>query len=244
MSSQERKATLREFYGVFFSPGFTLNDHPALMVVIVLDKCIHSVLTSVGNILQLWYILHSGNSEASLSNWKIPIREVDAQKFWAEREWKTGGRFLIKRSIGMMNVGSAWKLAPRWCYLTVATLCASAVFMTGRHPWIAFGFLHSMTFTLWTKLFMLNVLNVELNHRNVRSQSCPFCRGSLKRVSSRDLWVLTGNIDVVDTVTLAKEDLRRFYLYIDNLPPLMHDTHSLLYDYMIWIGVEEWSSKV
>ncbi|RVW47797.1 hypothetical protein CK203_091757 [Vitis vinifera] len=68
---------------------------------------------------------------------------------------------------------------------------------------------------------------------NVRSQSCPFCRGSLKRVSSRDLWVLTGNIDVVDTVTLAKEDLRRFYLYIDNLPPLMHDTHSLLYDYMI-----------
>ncbi|XP_034677106.1 E3 ubiquitin-protein ligase AIRP2-like [Vitis riparia] len=68
---------------------------------------------------------------------------------------------------------------------------------------------------------------------NVRSQSCPFCRGSLKRVSSRDLWVLTGNIDVVDTVTLAKEDLRCFYLYIDNLPPLMPDTHSLLYDYMI-----------
>ncbi|XP_043723995.1 E3 ubiquitin-protein ligase AIRP2-like isoform X1 [Telopea speciosissima] len=53
---------------------------------------------------------------------------------------------------------------------------------------------------------------------NLRSQSCPFCRGSLKRVNSNDLWVLTGNGDVVDTVTLAKENLRHFYLYIDTLP--------------------------
>ena len=90
-----------------------------------------------------------------------------------------------------------------------------------------------MAFYIMNKPFMLNVLKFELDHRNVRSQSCPFCRGSLKRVRSRDLWVLTSNIDVVDTATLAKEDLRRFYLYIDNLPLLMPDTHSLLYDYMI-----------
>ncbi|XLS78331.1 hypothetical protein HN51_062556 [Arachis hypogaea] len=28
-------------------------------------------------------------------------------------------------------------------------------------------------------------------HVNTRSKSCPFCRESLKRIKSRDLWVLT-----------------------------------------------------
>ncbi|CAL2231030.1 unnamed protein product [Prunus armeniaca] len=68
---------------------------------------------------------------------------------------------------------------------------------------------------------------------NARSQSCPFCRDSLKRVSSRDLWVLTSNSDVIDTVTLAKENLRRFYLYIENLPVVVPATHVVVYDYML-----------
>ncbi|XP_058102113.1 E3 ubiquitin-protein ligase AIRP2-like isoform X2 [Magnolia sinica] len=67
-----------------------------------------------------------------------------------------------------------------------------------------------------------------------RSQSCPFCRGSLKRVDSRDLWVLTCNNDVVDTMTVAKENLRRFYLYLDKLPLIIPDTLFLVYsDYII-----------
>ncbi|URE16492.1 zinc finger, RING-type [Musa troglodytarum] len=41
---------------------------------------------------------------------------------------------------------------------------------------------------------------------NVRSQSCPFCRGSLKRVQSRDLWVLTNRDDVIDTVALEMDN--------------------------------------
>ncbi|CAK9172381.1 unnamed protein product [Ilex paraguariensis] len=53
---------------------------------------------------------------------------------------------------------------------------------------------------------------------NTRSESCPFCRGSLKRVKSRDLWVLTCSEDVLDTNTISKEDLLRFYLYINSLP--------------------------
>ncbi|XP_043706942.1 E3 ubiquitin-protein ligase AIRP2-like [Telopea speciosissima] len=68
---------------------------------------------------------------------------------------------------------------------------------------------------------------------NLRSLSCPFCRGSLARVDSNDLWILTGNGDVVDTVTLAKENLRRFYLYIDHLPLVMPETLFCIYDYMI-----------
>ncbi|KAJ0038645.1 hypothetical protein Pint_23627 [Pistacia integerrima] len=68
---------------------------------------------------------------------------------------------------------------------------------------------------------------------NMRSQSCPFCRGGLKRVSSKDLWVLISNIDVIDTVTIAKENLRCFYLYIENLPHITPETHPYVHDYMI-----------
>ncbi|XP_062110545.1 E3 ubiquitin-protein ligase AIRP2-like [Humulus lupulus] len=69
---------------------------------------------------------------------------------------------------------------------------------------------------------------------NARSESCPFCRGCLKRVSSTDLWVLTGINDVIDAVALAKENLRRFYLYIENLRPFVApDTHVMLFDYML-----------
>ncbi|WOL04416.1 hypothetical protein Cni_G13137 [Canna indica] len=69
---------------------------------------------------------------------------------------------------------------------------------------------------------------------NVRSQSCPFCRGSIKRVRSRDLWVLTNKSDVVDTMTLAMDNLRRFYRYIDSLPLIIPDTLFLVhYDYVV-----------
>lgn len=67
----------------------------------------------------------------------------------------------------------------------------------------------------------------------VRSQSCPFCRGNLKRVSSGDLWILTSKCDVIDTVTLAKENLRRFCLYIEKLPLVVSENTLLLYDYLI-----------
>lgn len=68
---------------------------------------------------------------------------------------------------------------------------------------------------------------------NVRSQSCPFCRGSLKRMSCTDLWVLISNDDVIDTVALAEENIRHFYLYMDNLPFLVPETQAILFDYMI-----------
>ncbi|KAL8161690.1 hypothetical protein V2J09_013179 [Rumex salicifolius] len=68
---------------------------------------------------------------------------------------------------------------------------------------------------------------------NARSRSCPFCRGSLKRVSSKDLWVLTSKIDVVDPITIARENVSRFYLYMDSLPLVTPDPNALLFGYMI-----------
>ncbi|RZB96159.1 E3 ubiquitin-protein ligase AIRP2 isoform B [Glycine soja] len=69
---------------------------------------------------------------------------------------------------------------------------------------------------------------------NTRSESCPFCRGSLRRVNSEDLWVLTCNEDVVDAETVSKEDLLRFYLYIHSLPKDHPDALFLMYyEYLI-----------
>ncbi|CAK9171558.1 unnamed protein product [Ilex paraguariensis] len=64
---------------------------------------------------------------------------------------------------------------------------------------------------------------------SMKSESCPFCRGSLKRVKSGDLWVLTCNEDVVDQETVSREDMLRFYLYINSLPKDIPDAVSLLY---------------
>ncbi|KAJ3678187.1 hypothetical protein LUZ60_001990 [Juncus effusus] len=68
----------------------------------------------------------------------------------------------------------------------------------------------------------------------VRSQSCPFCRGSLKRVKSRDLWVLTSEGDVIDPISLEKENVQHFHSYIDSLPLIIPDNLFLVYyDYLV-----------
>lgn len=69
---------------------------------------------------------------------------------------------------------------------------------------------------------------------NLRSESCPFCRGSIKRVKSADLWVLTCDGDVVDEKTASREDVLRFYLYINSLPKDIPDALFLVYyEYLI-----------
>ncbi|KAB1208588.1 hypothetical protein CJ030_MR7G001011 [Morella rubra] len=62
-----------------------------------------------------------------------------------------------------------------------------------------------------------------------RSESCPFCRGTLKRVNSGDLWVLTRSKDVVDTQTLLKEDILRLYLFMNSLPKDIPDGLYLMH---------------
>lgn len=69
---------------------------------------------------------------------------------------------------------------------------------------------------------------------NTKSESCPFCRGSIKRVNSEDLWVLTCDGDVVDAETVTKEDLLRFYLHINSLPKDYPEAVFLVYnEYLI-----------
>uniref|UniRef100_A0A0D9X2I5 RING-type domain-containing protein n=1 Tax=Leersia perrieri TaxID=77586 RepID=A0A0D9X2I5_9ORYZ len=63
-----------------------------------------------------------------------------------------------------------------------------------------------------------------------RSQSCPFCRNSLKRVNSADLWIYTDNRDIVDMTTVRRENLRRLFMYIDKLPTVIPETVFDIYD--------------
>lgn len=66
--------------------------------------------------------------------------------------------------------------------------------------------------------------------RRTRSQSCPFCRDSLKRVNSGDLWVFTDNRDIVDMATVTRENLKRLFKYIDKLPTIVPDSLFDAYD--------------
>ncbi|KAK8946154.1 hypothetical protein KSP40_PGU019036 [Platanthera guangdongensis] len=66
--------------------------------------------------------------------------------------------------------------------------------------------------------------------KHSRSQSCPFCRDNLKRVSSSDLWIFTYSKDAVDMTTVYKENQRRLLLYIDKLPVIVPDTDFDSYD--------------
>lgn len=76
-----------------------------------------------------------------------------------------------------------------------------------------------------------NEIFVLLTHcRRTRSQSCPFCRDSLKRVNSGDLWVYTDSKDIVDMATVMRENLRRLFIYIDKLPLVIPDNLFDPYD--------------
>ncbi|KHN06237.1 RING finger protein 141 [Glycine soja] len=63
-----------------------------------------------------------------------------------------------------------------------------------------------------------------------RSQSCPFCRDSLKRTNSGDLWIYTDTSDIVDVGTIFKENCKMLFLYIEKLPLIVPDPRYVFYD--------------
>ncbi|KAI4324467.1 hypothetical protein MLD38_029955 [Melastoma candidum] len=59
-----------------------------------------------------------------------------------------------------------------------------------------------------------------------RSQSCPFCRDSLKRVNSTDLWIYTSRFEIVDQGSIAMENMRTLIMFVGTLPLAVPDaTH-------------------
>ncbi|XP_027335633.1 E3 ubiquitin-protein ligase AIRP2 isoform X4 [Abrus precatorius] len=64
---------------------------------------------------------------------------------------------------------------------------------------------------------------------HARSQSCPFCRDSLKRVNSGDLWIYMNSSEIDDLASINKENLRRLFMYIDKLPLIVPDPIFMSY---------------
>ncbi|KAK6943507.1 hypothetical protein RJ641_024609 [Dillenia turbinata] len=69
------------------------------------------------------------------------------------------------------------------------------------------------------------------NHSmRARSQSCPFCRDSLKRVNSGDLWIYMDNREIADLSLVSKENLARLFMCIEKLPLVVPDPMFATYD--------------
>ncbi|KAK8637587.1 hypothetical protein V6N13_136062 [Hibiscus sabdariffa] len=56
-----------------------------------------------------------------------------------------------------------------------------------------------------------------------RSESCPFCRDSLKRVDSCDLWVYIEESEMADLSLILRENRKRLFMYMDRLPLVLPD---------------------
>ncbi|KAE8733437.1 High mobility group B1, putative isoform 1 [Hibiscus syriacus] len=63
----------------------------------------------------------------------------------------------------------------------------------------------------------------------IKSQSCPFCRDSLKRVDSGDLWIYTSKNDITDLCSISRENMKRLFMYIEKLPLIVPDP-KIVYD--------------
>ncbi|KAL8192483.1 hypothetical protein R6Q57_027668 [Mikania cordata] len=56
------------------------------------------------------------------------------------------------------------------------------------------------------------------NNWRRRSLSCPFCRVSLKTTDPGEVWVYVCRKEVMDMATIRWGNLKRFFMYIENLP--------------------------
>ncbi|CAM8933090.1 unnamed protein product [Rhodiola kirilowii] len=63
-----------------------------------------------------------------------------------------------------------------------------------------------------------------------RSQSCPFCRDSLKRVNSGELWIYTCYQEIADLSHIRQQNMKRLKMYIDKLPLIVPEPVYVPYD--------------
>ncbi|MBA0784300.1 hypothetical protein Gotri_001888 [Gossypium trilobum] len=56
-----------------------------------------------------------------------------------------------------------------------------------------------------------------------RSQSCPFCRDSLKKVDSSNLWIYIEQGEIAELSSILRENRKRLFTYIDRLPLIVPD---------------------
>jgi hypothetical protein len=111
-------------------------------------------------------------------------------------------------------------------------LSISSVFCSCKHQLIrAVCFWSVLLHFLVTQQVWLDVLTSSCGcFRRTRSQSCPFCRDSLKRVNSGDLWIYTSNNEIIDLSSITRQNLKRLFMYIDKLPLIVPEPMFVSYD--------------
>lgn len=140
---------------------------------------------------------------------------------------------------GMKSVGYAWRTVEMSSCQIVVIRCASTALKTGNLNSGQFtpNFLSSQVqnYCCTPCSSLVNKKSPSGNHvfRSARSRSCPFCRNCLNRLSTRDLWILTSDTEIIDSETLAKENLLHFYLYTESLPLFQPDMNIFIPDYML-----------
>uniref|UniRef100_A0A5B7BUW3 Putative RING/U-box superfamily protein isoform 2 n=1 Tax=Davidia involucrata TaxID=16924 RepID=A0A5B7BUW3_DAVIN len=77
-----------------------------------------------------------------------------------------------------------------------------------------------------------------------RSQSCPFCRDSLRRVNSGDLWICTDRKETIALSIILRDNLHRLFKYIEKLPLVVPDPVFAPYNSQLRRGILEALEKL
>lgn len=191
------------------------------LVLVCIDQVWYSLLCC--NFIKESLMSRRGNREKSVrQNTGNGMRRIRVSCLKLNLRWKK-------------NVESAWKWIPKLSCLAAAIPYASSATETGKnrlkfvnrvtiinHFPMPRSWLFSGLISLWHYLFCYD--------RRSRSQSCPFCRDSLKRVNSRELWIYTSNSDIVELSAIARENIKRLFMHVDKLPLIVADRMVVSYD--------------
>ncbi|KAJ6993016.1 E3 ubiquitin-protein ligase AIRP2 isoform X1 [Populus alba x Populus x berolinensis] len=123
-------------------------------------------------------------------------------------------------------------LQMRLSYSPAAHLFLFLVQWTGFHLAGALGLLRILIYKAYEDgktTMSIHERKASIRER-ARSQSCPFCRDSLKRVNSGDLWIYTSRNEIIDLSSITRQNLKRLFMYIDRLPLIVPDPVLVPYE--------------
>lgn len=92
----------------------------------------------------------------------------------------------------------------------------------------------TMCFVHWIQVSPSSLTYFCCWYRHARSQSCPFCRDSLKRVNSGDLWIYMSNNEIDDMDSITEDNLKRLFMYVEKLPLIVPDPMFRSYPVRWW----------
>ncbi|MFQ6669784.1 hypothetical protein Gotur_034899 [Gossypium turneri] len=225
MSTHERKASIREFYSIFL--------HLSLLLF---GACVELRAVIYPSLLQL----QSGVTESEDKQQKAACVERYRRREDEEYKQLTDIDFEREEECGICMETNSKMLLPN-CNHTMCLKCYREWYSSSSMPSIlifpftSYILMENMMFPLHflkegTVHVSRNPYSFRVIETRSRSQSCPFCRDSLKRVNSGDLWVYTDSRDIIDMATVTRENLRRLFTYIDKLPLIIPDTIFDTYD--------------